>query len=63
MGVPAKRPPTWHWAQVTVRWAPARGKRVLLWSKVAGRQALVVWQLLHVVGKAAAVWLGDVVAW
>jgi hypothetical protein len=32
-----------------------------VWLKVAPVQAVVLWQVVHVVGKAAAVWLGLVV--
>ena len=54
-------PPTWHFAHSTFEWAPARGNFVFEWSKLAGFQAVVVWQLAHVVGKVPATWFGFVV--
>jgi hypothetical protein len=51
----------WHFAQSVRLWAPVSGNRVALWSKFAGRQARVSWQLWHWSGKAEALWLGFVV--
>ncbi len=42
-------------------WAPVSGNRVALWSMVAGRQAVVEWQVWHVVGIWDAWWFGFVV--
>ena len=56
-------PPTWHWAQATVVCRPVSGKRVLPWSKLAGVQPFVVWQLAQVVGNPAVAWFGFFVPW
>ena len=63
VGVPVYFPPTWHCAHGTCWCAPVSGNRVLLWSKVAGLQPFVVWQLAQVMGKPAATWFGFLVAW
>ena len=44
-------------------WAPVSGKRVRLWSTLAGRQAFVLWQVSQVVEKPPAAWFGLVVRW
>ena len=61
--MPAYLPPIWQLAQATVWCLPVRGKRVVLWLKLAGVQPFVVWHVAHVVGKPAATWFGFLVAW
>src|ERR1700690_1553825 len=38
---------TWQVAQGTLTWAPVSGNDVLLWSKLAFVQSVVVWQIWH----------------
>jgi hypothetical protein len=54
---------TWHCAQGVLTCAPVSGNLVVLWLKVAGDQAVVVWHTSHVVGKPEATWFGLVVVW
>src|SRR5512139_3334377 len=42
---------------------PVSGKRVWLWSNLAGRQLTMVWQSSQVVGSFPAAWFGLDVAW
>ena len=44
----------WHSAQAIVRCAPSSGKLDRDWSKVAGSQAVVRWQVEQLVGKPEA---------
>jgi hypothetical protein len=43
----------WQFEQGTLTCAPVSGNDVLLWSNVAGCQAIVVWQVEQVVGMPA----------
>ncbi len=61
IGVPVYCPFLWHWSQVAARWFPVSGKRVRSWLIVAPSQAVVVWQVAQVVGKAGVVCFGLVV--
>jgi len=45
-----KLPPTWQELHITETCAPVNGNVVVLWSKVAGDQAEVVWHEAQVVG-------------
>src|SRR6185437_16101048 len=53
----------WQLAQGTVVCAPVSGKPVLLWLKLAGIHAVVLWHTWHCCGNPAAVWFGLLVFW
>ena len=55
-------PPTWHVAHRIVVWAPVSAKAVVAWSKLAGLQAVVVWQVTQFWPMFCAAWFGFVVA-
>src|SRR6185312_1922669 len=48
----------WQLAQGTVVCAPVSGKGVVLWLKLAGIHAVVLWHTWHCCGNPAAVWFG-----
>src|SRR5512144_2517612 len=61
VGIPVYLPPTWQFWHATVVCAPVSGNTVLLWSKLAGCHAVVLWQIVHCCEKPPATWFGFVV--